>query len=86
MILFRIGHDNAGFRPDWLLERVEIDVPKLGEKWVFPCGKWLSTSKGDCELEVELYPKETATEVYTARKNRRKKNEFIFFKYLKIFC
>ncbi len=72
MILFRIGHDNAGFRPDWLLERVEIDVPKLGEKWVFPCGKWLSKSKGDCQLEVELYPKAMASEVYTPSKNRKK--------------
>ena len=38
-IFFRIGHDNSGLRPDWLLERVVIDVPKMGRSWVFPCGK-----------------------------------------------
>ncbi|CAF2355156.1 unnamed protein product [Rotaria sp. Silwood2] len=61
----KIGHDDSGFRPDWLLERVQIDVPKLGRTWIFPCGKWLSTSKGDCQLEAELYPQTMATEVYT---------------------
>ncbi|CAF1287745.1 unnamed protein product [Rotaria sordida] len=60
----KIGHDDSGFRPDWLLERVEIDVPKFGRIWIFPCGKWLSTSKGDCQLEVELYPQSMATEAY----------------------
>ncbi len=57
---------------DWYLERVEIDVPKMGRSWVFPCGKWLSKSKGDCQLEVELYPKAMASEVYTPSKNRKK--------------
>jgi hypothetical protein len=61
---FRIGHDNAGFRPDWLLERVEIDIPKFGQTWIFPCGKWLSKTKGDCQLEVELYAKSKPTEIY----------------------
>ncbi|CAF4048737.1 unnamed protein product, partial [Rotaria sordida] len=61
----KIGHDDSGFRPDWFLERVEIDVPKFGRIWIFPCGKWLSISKGDCQLEVELYPQTMAIEVYT---------------------
>ncbi|CAF4073398.1 unnamed protein product, partial [Rotaria sordida] len=61
----KVGHDDSGFRSDWLLERVEIDVPKFGRTWIFPCGKWLSTSKGDCQLEAELYPQTMATEVYT---------------------
>ena len=65
---FRIGHDNAGLQSDWLLERVELDVPKLGRLWVFPCGKWLSKSKGDHELELELYPKDMSTEIYTPSK------------------
>ena len=64
----RIGHDNANFRPDWLLERVEIDIPKFGQTWIFPCGKWLSKTKGDCQLEVELYAKEKPTEIYAPRK------------------
>lgn len=65
--LFRIGHDNAGFRADWLLERVEIEVPKLGRTWVFPCGKWISKSRGEHQLEVELYPKDMATDVFNPR-------------------
>ncbi len=70
--LFRVGHDNAGIGSDWYLERVEIDAPKMGQSWIFPCGKWLSKSKGDCQLEVELYPKATASEVYIPSKNRQK--------------
>ncbi len=68
-LLFRISHDNVGVRSDWLLERVEIDVPKLGQTWIFPCGKWLSKSKGDRQLEVELFPKSMVNEVYTPCKN-----------------
>lgn len=68
LLFLRIGHDNSGFRPDWLLERVEIDVPKMGRSWLFPCGKWISTSKGDRQLEVELYPQDKATEVYEPRR------------------
>ncbi len=79
---FRIGHDNAGFRPDWLLERVEIDIPKLGKTWKYPCGKWLSKTKGDCQLEVELYAKSGPTETYTPCK---KSKEISFSKYWKIF-
>ena len=73
MCFHRIGHDNAGFRPDWLLERVEIDVPKLGHTWLFPCGKWISKSKGEGQLELELYPKSIAGSEYTPCKFRLRK-------------
>lgn len=79
---FRIGHDNAGLRADWLLERVEIDIPKLGQTWKYPCGKWLSKTKGDCQLEVELYAKSKPTEIYTPRK---KSEELSFSEYRKDF-
>lgn len=54
---FRIGHDNAN-KPlaDWLLVRVAIYIPKLSQTWIFPCGKWLSDSKDERQLEVELFP------------------------------
>ena len=61
---FSIGHDNRGFLSDWFLERVEIDVPKYGRTWVFPSGKWISKSKGDRELEIELFPKDEAALIY----------------------
>jgi hypothetical protein len=41
----------------------------MDRTWIFPCGKWLSKSKGDGQLEVELYPNTQATEVYTPSKN-----------------
>ena len=63
-LMSRIGHDNAKLRADWFLERVEIDIPKFGQAWKFPCGKWLSKSKGDRQLEVELYAKSRPTETY----------------------
>ncbi|CAF2713886.1 unnamed protein product [Rotaria sp. Silwood2] len=61
----KIGHDGTGLQSDWLLEQVEIDIPKFGRTWKFSCGKWLSKWKGDCQLEIELYPQDMATEIYT---------------------
>ncbi|CAF1135774.1 unnamed protein product [Rotaria sordida] len=62
----KIGHDNSGFASDWLLEYVEINVPKLDHTWIFPCGKWLNKTKHICQLEVELYPKEILTDIYSS--------------------
>ena len=60
----RIGHDNAGGGGAWFLDRVEIDCPALGRKWVFPCGRWLAKGEDDGQLERELYPQDMATEEY----------------------
>ncbi|CAF4496641.1 unnamed protein product, partial [Rotaria sp. Silwood2] len=62
----KIGHDDSGFGSDWLLECVEINVPKLDHTWIFPCGKWLKKTKHICQLEVELYPKEMSTGIYSS--------------------
>jgi hypothetical protein len=59
---------------------MEIDIPKFGQTWKYPCGKWLSKSKGDCQLEVELYTKSKPTGIYTLRK---KSEEISFGKYRK---
>ena len=66
--VYRIGHDNAGLLGGgaWLLEKVEIDCPSLGQKWYFPCGRWLAKDKDDGKLERELYPQDMATEEYEA--------------------
>ncbi|CAF0968400.1 unnamed protein product [Rotaria sp. Silwood1] len=62
----KIGHDNSGFGSDWLLECVEINVLKLDHTWIFPCGKWLHKTKDVTQLELELYPKEISTEIYSS--------------------
>ena len=46
------------------MERIEIDCPKLGRKWYFPCGRWLAKGKDDGQLERELFPQDVATEEY----------------------
>ena len=61
---FRIGHDGKGIGSGWHLDKVVIDAPKLGKKWVFPCGRWLDENEGDCKIECELEPIETNTEEY----------------------
>ncbi|CAF3090427.1 unnamed protein product [Rotaria sp. Silwood2] len=62
----KIGYDDSGFGSDWLLECVEIDIPKLGHTWIFPCGKWISKTKNNSQVDVELYPIETSTRVKTS--------------------
>ena len=61
---FRIGHDNSGFGGAWFLDKVEIDCPSLGKRWVFPCKRWLAKNKDDGALERELYPEELDTVEY----------------------
>ncbi|XP_074659812.1 lipoxygenase homology domain-containing protein 1-like [Tubulanus polymorphus] len=61
----KIGHDDYGGGADWFLDKVEIDCPALGKKWVFPCGRWLGRGEDDGLLERELFPQELATEEYT---------------------
>ena len=51
-------HDNKGFGADWYLERVEITNQGTNRKWEFPCGQWLSKSKGDGQLSRELYARD----------------------------
>uniref|UniRef100_A0A1I8I840 PLAT domain-containing protein n=1 Tax=Macrostomum lignano TaxID=282301 RepID=A0A1I8I840_9PLAT len=63
----QIGHDNANPWPDWYLEKVEIDCPRLGMSWVFPCGEWIGKSKGDGQLDKTLYPQQGVTKIYANR-------------------
>jgi hypothetical protein len=61
---FRIGHDGSGPGAGWHLEKVVIDAPKLGKKWVFPCGRWFDTNEDDHQIERELEPLDLNTEEY----------------------
>lgn len=60
----RIGHDNKGGGGAWFLEKVEIDCPSIGKKWLFPCRRWLAKDEDDGLLERELFPQELDTEIY----------------------
>ncbi|PAA79474.1 hypothetical protein BOX15_Mlig008366g2 [Macrostomum lignano] len=63
----KLGHDNSNPRPDWYVEKVEIDCPKLGTSWLFNVGEWIGKSKGDGQLEKTLYPQQGATRIYANR-------------------
>lgn len=65
----RIGHDNKGGFAGWFLDKVIIDVPSLGQRLVFPCGRWLDKRKDDGQLERELVPGVDAEESYTPCKS-----------------
>lgn len=53
----KIEHDNSGLGPDWYLERVEISNMGTNLTTVFPCGNWLSSSRGDKETAREINAK-----------------------------
>lgn len=52
----RIGHDGANFGSGWFLDEVRIDIPSIGEQYVFACHRWLDKSEEDGEIEIELEP------------------------------
>ena len=64
----RIGHDNKGGFAGWFLDKVHINVPSLGQKVTFPCGRWLDKDKDDRLLERELLPMQDSEQSYTPRK------------------
>jgi len=43
----RIGHDNAGNNPNWLIEHVVIKNEFTGQAYKFVCGRWLGTGIDD---------------------------------------
>ena len=54
----RIGHDGKGAGSGWFLDEVRIDVPSLGDSYVFACHRWLDEKEGDGLIEIELEPTE----------------------------
>ena len=51
----RIGHDNSD-STGWFVDEVNIDIPTRDEHAQFKIGRWLSETKDDKQIEVELYP------------------------------
>lgn len=47
----RLGHDNAGLTPAWLVEHVLVRNEFTGHLYKFPCGRWLGKNidDGSCE-------------------------------------
>lgn len=62
VLKIRIGHDNAGLTPGWMLDTVNVwnmDQPDNGP-WDFLCGRWLARDEDDKQIVRELLPKEDA--------------------------
>ena len=53
-----IGHDNSGLGPGWHLDRVEIEDTTANPPVtvVFPCGRWLDSTKDPASTTQNLLP------------------------------
>ncbi|CAL4110696.1 unnamed protein product, partial [Meganyctiphanes norvegica] len=47
----RVGHDNSGMSPKWMVEHVLVRNEVTGHTWKFPCGRWLGRGIDDGSLE-----------------------------------
>ncbi|CAG9563036.1 unnamed protein product [Danaus chrysippus] len=47
----RIGHDNTGLSPKWLLDQVYVRNEVTGHTYKFPCNRWLGTGVDDGSTE-----------------------------------
>jgi len=47
----RIGHDNAGMSPKWMVEHIVVRNEITGHTYRFPCGRWLGKGVDDGAIE-----------------------------------
>ncbi|CAH2092083.1 unnamed protein product [Euphydryas editha] len=47
----RIGHDNSGLSPRWLLDQIYVRNEVTGHTYTFPCNRWLGTGVDDGSTE-----------------------------------
>ncbi|XP_068627532.1 DENN domain-containing protein 5B isoform X2 [Battus philenor] len=47
----RIGHDNSGLSPRWLLDQIFVRNEVTGHTYTFPCNRWLGTGVDDGSTE-----------------------------------
>ena len=63
----RIGHDNSGNSPSWLLEEIVIFDKQTNHSWMFTVSEWLALERGDGRTERLLrltsYQEDFKTEV-----------------------
>ncbi|XP_077976546.1 lipoxygenase homology domain-containing protein 1-like isoform X1 [Styela clava] len=52
--MVKLTHNGKGQRPDWYCEKVHLRNLETGKVTVFPCDSWLSKSKGNKKLSLEL--------------------------------
>jgi len=50
----RIGHDNSGLTPNWMVENVVVKNEFTGHCYRFTCGRWLGKSIDDGSIERYL--------------------------------
>lgn len=66
----RIGHDNGGLTPKWLVEYVLVRNEISGHTYKFTCNRWLGKGIDDGSIErllvAELLPHDSDTEEMTA--------------------
>nr|CAD7462416.1 unnamed protein product [Timema tahoe] len=62
----RIGHDNSGLSPKWMLEHLVVKNEVTGHTYKFPCGRWLGRGIDDDSTERllvgELVPRHVDSE------------------------
>lgn len=54
LIKLRIWHDNKGLGAAWHCQHVEVEDLKGGQKYMFPCNRWLSKNDDDKQVCREL--------------------------------
>jgi hypothetical protein len=51
----RIRHDDSSLlKSSWHLEYVKVEDTQTGQTYMFPCGKWLSSTKDDKQIVRDL--------------------------------
>ncbi|XP_011477254.1 lipoxygenase homology domain-containing protein 1-like [Oryzias latipes] len=57
LLRVKVEHDGSSPNGGWLLECVEVTNTATSVTTIFPCGKWLDSSKADGQIQRVLYPK-----------------------------
>ena len=47
VVAVEIGHDNSGAAPGWHLEQVVVYDETAGQRFAFPCDRWLAKDEDD---------------------------------------
>ena len=60
----RLGHDNVGGNPNWLIEHVLVRNEFTGHTFKFACGRWLGAGQddGSCERYMVGHPVHIVTQ------------------------
>uniref|UniRef100_A0A3P9K171 PLAT domain-containing protein n=1 Tax=Oryzias latipes TaxID=8090 RepID=A0A3P9K171_ORYLA len=56
LLRVKVEHDGSSPNGGWLLECVEVTNTATSVTTIFPCGKWLDSSKADGQIQRALPP------------------------------